>query len=446
MSRRLLTSLCLIAVTMIYYGSLMPFDLSYDAERVSQSLRWMHAHWPLGPRRVSRQDLLVNVLLYMPLGFLLATRLRGATRYRTLPVLAGVLCGVVVSVSVEALQLLSARRVTAASDVLMNTFGTLLGGLGGVLWGRWAWLRFRQVLLAAWQRSPVFVLAGALGTLLVGDSLFPFLPTLDVSQVLQGLRGSRFDPFVAWQAHPWHHWVVTRMLPWGALVLLLGPALGEGHQRRWMTSAKLVILLAMACEVSKIFILSRHTNVANVLFTALGALLAAAAGPWLRGRISRRQMAAGATLALAGYLAYLEWVPFEFSFDPALLAAKVPQGPEWLPLYHYAMGARFEDVRLFLRNMSLMAGLVYLAQAWSGVPSRGPWRAVGRGALLAGLLGLIFESAQFMLPHRTPSVTDVATMAFGGALGGLLAFRWPWPLQPRRRSVPAPAAQPSPAN
>jgi VanZ family protein len=80
-----------------------------------QNLQW----WPFGPGIVRPIDVLVNVLLYMPLGALMADRKRG--------VVATALVAVTIACSFELAQVWSHFRIPALLDAVANTSGALLG-------------------------------------------------------------------------------------------------------------------------------------------------------------------------------------------------------------------------------------------------------------------------------------------------------------------------------
>lgn len=70
-------------------------------------------------------DVLGNVLLFLPLGFVAAGALQGS---RPLQRLAGVAAfGVLLSAAIEGLQLLVPGRATDVDDVIFNGLGTVVG-------------------------------------------------------------------------------------------------------------------------------------------------------------------------------------------------------------------------------------------------------------------------------------------------------------------------------
>ncbi len=85
---------------------------------VSSMLRW-------GSRNQQFSNLVLNVVLFVPFGFAVALKAR-----HTLPVLGAVTAGVMLSVAVEAVQLmLPLGRSLDVDDILLNGLGALLGAI-----------------------------------------------------------------------------------------------------------------------------------------------------------------------------------------------------------------------------------------------------------------------------------------------------------------------------
>jgi glycopeptide antibiotics resistance protein len=73
--RKLLTASVLIYGGMLIYASLMPYDFMTEVNLKDLLYHNAWDHWPFNPKaRISGSDLVSNLALYVPLGFLLATR------------------------------------------------------------------------------------------------------------------------------------------------------------------------------------------------------------------------------------------------------------------------------------------------------------------------------------------------------------------------------------
>jgi len=95
------------------------------------------------PRYITRHDLTTNLLVYVPLGYVL-TLLLSTPRQRVLALLGATLASALLSASMESLQQMLPGRIASNLDVYLNTLGGLVGSLLALHHGRWqrAWRAF----------------------------------------------------------------------------------------------------------------------------------------------------------------------------------------------------------------------------------------------------------------------------------------------------------------
>lgn len=420
-SLKLLTILVLLYGGLLIYASLMPYNFtsSVDLSQLFHVRIWNY--WPFNPwARFSGSDFLSNLVLYVPLGFLLATRLCFTRIGRLMSFgLTALVCSCL-SAGIETLQGLTISRIPSATDWVLNSVSGLLGAGVGVAQGRPLWGRTTSWLKDRWHSHPLDIVTLSYMVLLTADALSPFLPTILLSQVWRNLENSHFGIAEGLAQHPWHWWLITRALMYLILTFLLAAWGGTGHRRRaWGKAMFLAMFFSLGLELMKPMIDSRVINVANIVIAAAGAALAAGMGSLCADRLSRRRKLDLAILALLGYECYLAWTPFNFiwALEPAL--RKLPSAVELLPLYHYAMGASLNHVRLFVQAIVLQGILIYLLRMrffrFDQCQAR-----LALAVLLAAVLGLILEGGQLFLPSRTPAMTDVYCFMIGAACGALL--------------------------
>ncbi len=130
--------LALFYCGLVAYASLYPF-VGWQSQGV---MPWAFVLAPL-PRYWSGFDVAINVLGYMPLGFLLAVAWRGASRSH--PAWFTVLSAFLLSFAMEGLQTYLSPRVASNVDWALNTIG---GALGGML----AWMADGLGFLQSWSR------------------------------------------------------------------------------------------------------------------------------------------------------------------------------------------------------------------------------------------------------------------------------------------------------
>lgn len=190
---RLARYLALAYVALVVYASLYP--LSGWRTAVPGPFEFLLA--PL-PRYFTAFDLAINVLGYVPLGFLLAASVR-PSRSAAFAVVFAVVAAGALSLACEAMQSYLPARIASNLDLATNVLGAGAGALASVwlnrrLAGRGAWRTLRErhfreghevdiglVLLALWllsQLDPVTLLFGMgdLRELLASPTTTPYPP------------------------------------------------------------------------------------------------------------------------------------------------------------------------------------------------------------------------------------------------------------------------------
>ena len=164
---------------MIIYASLEPFS-GWSAPLPGTPF-FLWAAWP---QRIARIDFMINVLAYLPFGFLVA--LIGSARRPSARMVTAVLAASALSAAMETIQMYLPMRDASTVDLAANTIGGFLGGVAGLAFDRVPGLR---TTIARW-RHRLFLggRRGDLGLSLLGIWL--------LAQVNPGipLFAATFDP------------------------------------------------------------------------------------------------------------------------------------------------------------------------------------------------------------------------------------------------------------
>ena len=155
----------------VVYASLYPIARFRAPERSPLTLLFE-------PSRISRSDALTNVLVYFPLGWLLALRLPGLGWLR-----AG-LFGCALSLAIEYLQAYLPGRVPSLLDWTLNTAGALLGAAFASRRTHFPRMSLERVLPAGRRARLGLAVVGTWGA----AQLFPFVPSADLGSLRAGLR------------------------------------------------------------------------------------------------------------------------------------------------------------------------------------------------------------------------------------------------------------------
>ena len=251
-----------VYVLLIAYASLSPFT----GWRVPEGA--VFHFLTVWPRYITRFDVLINILAYLPLGFLVALslrRLRGG-----MLILAATGVGAAVSLGMETLQVFVPGRIASIPDLLTNTAGSLAGAVSAHSLGSRSHLMQKLVL---WRNR--WFLSGRIA---------------DWGLVLLGL-------WLCIQANP----SLPLMGVWSGQTLSTGPA----HFDMVLTAAILLNTLALGILLSIILQPARPLWIAALIFLVVCTVIKWLAAQALLKPEALSQWLSAESLAGVGYAAVL---------------------------------------------------------------------------------------------------------------------------------------------
>ena len=143
-SSRVIGCLIIFYVALIAYVSLSPFK-GWQSPTAG-IFQFLLNGWP---RYYTRFDMAINFIAYLPFGLLLYAYQAPRTT-RTITLLISVAAGVLLSLTMEALQGFLRDRISSNVDFLSNSAGCLVGALLSAWLGRNTSI---QTLLQRWRRE-----------------------------------------------------------------------------------------------------------------------------------------------------------------------------------------------------------------------------------------------------------------------------------------------------
>jgi len=366
----------LIVVALILYGSLYPWE--FHARRLGASPLWILLHaWPRGIDRYLVWDIAINVALYLPLGIFgfLAVSPRASRLARILTPLA---LALVLSSSVEMLQLFDDSRMCSASDVTSDVAGAGLGiALGALYRGR------LQRILAGRAAASLLQPSGALLLLScwLGYQIFPIFPAWGRTNVARRLHAlgpvSAISPVDT----------VVVFAEWLAVACLLESLL------KTKTSRPLALLfLAVPC---RLIIAGRALAWSDIAGPAAAYVV------WLS--LPRLYVRRAVPVLLAAALILGELAPFHWTAAHAF---------NWVPFRGFFRTVWQDGFVVLFRKSFWYGSVIWL---WRAAGYSLGWTTAAAAAAL-----LLLEWAQVYLPRRTPDISDAALAVLMGALLGLL--------------------------
>lgn len=363
----------LLAVLIILYGSLFPFEFR-ERDYPGSALLYFFGTWREWD---NRGDLLANILLYLPFGFLAVNAL--PARFPGLfKLFLATIAGIALSCGVEIAQFHDVGRVTSMGDVYANGIGAASGAAAGILLGattRWPFVGELAV-------NPI---AALLFTMFFAYRLYPYVPVIDLHK----------------------YWHAVRPM-------LMTPSLPLGEFLRyfvtWLFVAALVHVLWGSCRFWFLFplvcggeFLGKALIVDNEL--KLNDLLGGASA-WLVWAVLLRRMPSKfgvVAIMFAAMIAIERLQPFQFeAFAHAF---------GWIPFASFMQGSIGVDIQAFCQKFYEYGGLIWLLNR-CGV------RLLVSTLFTATFL-FVTSFAECWLPGRSAEITD-GFMAL--ILGGVFAL------------------------
>jgi glycopeptide antibiotics resistance protein len=425
--------------TFAVYGSLVP--LQYQAVSFADALERFRHLPPLWFGIGTRADWVANILLFIPLTFLwlgaLACDRKGtAQAVAAALVLPAAIAG---SIALEFTQIWFAGRTVSRNDIVAETIGAIVGT---VLWfgvgeKAVAWLRSYSS-----QRSQSSQVNWLLQLYVVGFVVFSVLP-LDLTISLTELYHKYKSGQVLLIPFSYHYASVADMVyqafgdvmvfvPVGAWI-----ALTQQHRARGRSPVALGAigggLIAAAIEFVQLLVISRFTDVTDIVLGTAGAGL----GAWLvvistrepaaRHDAAERRSGVQRSLpwlaAIAGYSLFLVagfCFPFDVTGDGSLVRARLDRFLYGVPFQALYQGTEFNAINQLLIRLLLFAPI---GAMWARVAGLAGTTSGRRVLALAGvaysvLLAFGIEALQVFMPSKVADLTEVALCVLG-ALGGL---------------------------
>ena len=350
----------LLIVAIVAYGSLYPFDFEFTSAAGNPVRILLHG-WPGEWNRYVLRDVILNVIIYLPLGLAAALAFR-RRRSCAFAATAAIAFGFLLSVGMELLQVYVPGRDSSLLDVLTNTLGAAAGA-GFAIYFEGGIRRLME------RRAGEFRAAATLLLLIWAVSeLYPLFPEIGRSHVRQELTLL------------FHFRGLSLVETWANAAEWFAAALALDALFARMRTFGLAI--AMLCVPAQLVITGRSLTLAEIA----GALLALALWHFVR----RESRARWCAWMLCSAILLRQVQPFYF--------LAVPQPFSWIPFAATLESSREAATAIITRKAFDYGALIWALRC-AGEPF------VRAGLAVAVALG-VTEAIQTYLPGRSPEITD----------------------------------------
>ncbi|MBX9965073.1 MAG: VanZ family protein [Burkholderiales bacterium] len=437
--------LAVICALCVAYGSLLPLD--YQPVTLADALARFREIPYLRLGAYARADWIANIVLYIPLGYLLRAALRTDSRIGSVAGDAATfaLCALL-AVGLEFIQQSFPPRTVSLNDLLAEGIGSAIG----IAAWRLAGARFD----ALWARAahPEAGRAAAALTLYLiaylALSLYPydFMVSPSEFEIRQALgRDAWFIDRENCGSLPL---CMIRLGMEGLIAVPIGLWLRLRLRATWGGAFAFALAFGVGIELLQLWIFSGTTTGASALLRTAGIVAGFAVGPSLSEVPWHRWQRARAPLALVAALPYVVLVAYA---SGALGGPRTgPAGGldklatlHFLPFYYHYFTSEANAVRSVLGQLALYAPAGVLVWAIAGGRSRGSMVAA---SVLAGGLALLVEGAKLFVAPLRPDPTNVLIAAIIApvtlALVAAFIHNGSAPAAPARDRAPTPPPRP----
>ncbi len=388
----------------VVYGTSFPFAFKPGRYPIYKLLH--RVNWHL---LSSIPDMIQNVLLFIPFGFLgYFSLIRKSSPKRKWVI---VLMGCSLSTFVEFLQIFSWSRFPALADVIFNTLGTGVGLLFGVQLKKSVLGIKSHPTFRGFLDAPAAFPAVVFLILVVGGTWAPFDFSLEV-----GSMWRRFQPLFHYS---WHFSMPDDDLVAGIHFLLATLFLCRVLKEvKWprpaYTGVLFMIIAGIALEGTQLIIASRYPEIQDALVGILGAVLGGIVFhfPGFRERPWMWSLASVVGIFLAATVKKLHPLHFQSSHT----------GFNWIPFLPHASMSTAATAGEFLANAMVYFPLGFLMRYFFPRSRLAPWSAL----FLAGCMAMVLEVAGGYVSGGYSDVTGVLGAMLGSLIGSLVLIRgWP---------------------
>jgi glycopeptide antibiotics resistance protein len=422
------------------YNTLIPFSFEHGLSDL-QDLIHNFDFAVLDLDDISLTDIVGNILLFIPYGFLMFMFLqhRGIPH----PVFITTVIGMGISFFIEVMQFFIASRDSAVHDIINNTLGSGIGAVAASFYSHQVAENSRKIFYDLLDRKPFLLLLVIIGMAQFITAIMPFTVSISVSDLLDSIKDSNIIPFnyqsmgALFLNHPnkldQQPFDITIMMEdlifWvaGGYILRLCYRLywrKKPYRKLLMWGIPLVYFPFI--EFVQIFITSRITDI-NDIISGLGGIVIGNFLYDLLRPVRRKNLNSDLDLLKIPLIIYWVFIlfsgfrPLDWSFDPKVLAVDM-RPDNLIPFYAYFRKTSLWNIYDVVNSLTYF---LPISLFWSyRLKERGaPYVKIYLLTTITGLMaGALIEFTQLLSAARIAEITDVLAYGGSGAIGTFMIY------------------------
>ncbi|MGI5310475.1 VanZ family protein [Rheinheimera sp. WS51] len=428
-------------ISFVIYGSLVPWQ--YRALPLDAALLQFSNINYLSLGMSSRADWVANILLFIPLSFLLMSYFMPPERkqLKLNIAISVVLSCVTLALIIEFTQLYFPQRTVSINDIIAESLGAMLGIVLFYRFGQRI-LHYLQAIVAMRgnQTSLLNYLLIAYIALFTLYNILPLDLTLSPVELFKKWQDGRITllPFSAYRGSflQIFYAIFSDILLWIPIAVLLYL---QQHQKKSIYIR--LVLFAALIEFFQLFVYSRVTDLTDIILAFIAAWLGNNLGRLIykhqnstadieqprSSLIVKHQLQlrlAGVIILYSLAILLVFWFPYNFDFSWQQINQQLSVSRNKVLLESLYFGTEFRAITSLLQKILLFFPLGILFSL-SYLKLKSKWQKQLMLSFSAGyilLLAAITEAMQLALPDKVVDITDVVLSVIGAALGFLLTL------------------------
>jgi len=417
----------------VVYSSFVPFDFTSNELKLTHTLKTLFSSDLISSfKNASKMDLISNFLLYIPLGFFSAALILKQSNKKFLAFVVGLFICTLTSVLMEIFQAYFPSRISSFRDIFMNTIGGTCGALFGIYFFLFLYEKLKSRGDSLLHEKPILLATLIFTGIIFIGGLFPFDISIQISDLKETIKNIQWNPFTYSKTDTFYFGNLGTDFLFFSIFGALCHFCLRLYAIQLRTYFTLVLFfcfsLSFIIEFSQLFILSRVTDLTDIVVALLGGCVGISLAIPIEKQLLRGSSSStNDNLSISHTHSLLKWILLfiyslgvayillaPLSFDFSLESAKANNSmSQLIPFYAYWVHTDFyalQDLLFSFILFFIFGGLAVACMKQLNFSH-------GLAFLMSFSFALFIELLQLFHLERYAEVTDILSAGIGSAAG-----------------------------